>query len=145
MFTEHNENGLVYMRSDLIRARHAFPTRSGGVSSASLASLNLIDGHGDEPENIRENFRRVAALMGVGENDCAVTRQVHGSTVRIVTGADRHLCLSQVPYEADGIATNTPGPSAASPPTACRCCCTTGRTGWRRRSTAAGAALWRIS
>lgn len=109
MFTEHNENGLVYMSSDLIRARHAFTTRYGGVSSGYLASLNLIGGHGDETENIRENFRRVAALMGVGENDCAVTQQVHGSTVRIVTGADRHVCLSQVPYEADGIVTNTPG------------------------------------
>ena len=108
-FIEHNENGLVYMSSTLIPARHAFTTRLGGVSTGYLSSLNLISGHGDEPENIRENFRRVAALMGAGVDDCAVTKQVHGTVVRPVDGRDRHVCLSKVPYEADGIATATKG------------------------------------
>ena len=108
-FIEHNENGLVYMSSTVIPARHAFTTRFGGVSKGHLSSLNLISGHGDEPENIRENFRRVAALLGAGPDDCAVTKQVHGSVVRPVDGRDRHVCLSTVPYEADGIATATKG------------------------------------
>ena len=106
-FIERNENGLVYMTSSLIPARHAFTTRYGGVSTGHLSSLNLISGHGDEPENIRENFRRVAALMGAGPDDCAVTKQVHGAVVRLVDERDRHVCLSTVPYEADGIATAT--------------------------------------
>ena len=106
-FIEHNENGLVYMTSSLIPARHAFTTRYGGVSTGHLSSLNLISGHGDEPENIRENFRRVAALMGAGPDDCAVTKQVHGAVVRLVDERDRHVCLSTVPYEADGIVTAT--------------------------------------
>lgn len=109
MFLENNENGLVYMCSDVIPFRHIFTTRYGGVSAGHLKSLNLIGNHGDSPENIRENFRRVAALFGVGENDCAVTRQVHGNAVRIVTSDDRHVCLSEVPYEADGIVTAVPG------------------------------------
>ena len=108
-FIEHNENGLVYMSSTVIPARHAFTTRFGGVSKGHLSSLNLISGHGDEPENIRENFRRVAALLGAGPDDCAVTKQVHGSVVRPVDGRDRHVCLSTVPYEADGIVTATKG------------------------------------
>lgn len=108
-FIEHNENGLVYMRSTLIPAKHAFTTRYGGVSTGHLESLNLISGHGDEPENIRENFRRVAALLGAGVDDCAVTKQVHGNVVRIVDGRDRHVCLSSVPYEADGVATAEKG------------------------------------
>ena len=108
-FIEHNENGLVYMTSTLIPARHAFTTRYGGVSKGHLSSLNLIGGHGDEPENIRENFRRVAALMGAGIDDCAVTKQVHGTVVRLVDERDRHVCLSTVPYEADGVATATKG------------------------------------
>ena len=66
MFVEDNRNGLVYMRSTLIPFRHAFTTRYGGVSTGHLSSLNLISGHGDTPENIRENFRRVAALMAEG-------------------------------------------------------------------------------
>lgn len=109
MFLEHNENGLVYMSSTLIPARHAFTTRFGGVSTGYLSSLNLISGHGDEPENIRENFRRVAALLGAGVDECAVTKQVHGTAVRLVDERDRHVCLSTVPYEADGVATATKG------------------------------------
>ncbi len=104
-FIEENENGIVYMRSTLIGALHAFTTRFGGVSTGHLRSLNLLSDKGDEPENVRENYRRVAALFGVGEDDCAVTKQVHGNVVRIVTEADRHRCLSPVPYEADGIVT----------------------------------------
>ncbi len=109
MFVQENENGIVYMRSSLIPLKHVFTTRRGGVSTGYLESLNLISNHGDEPENIRENFRRVAALFGAGPDDCAVTKQVHGNCVRTVTMADRHECLSNVPYEADGIVTATPG------------------------------------
>ena len=105
MFIEKNENGLVYMVSDLIPLRHAFTTRMGGVSTGHLESLNLIRGHGDTPENLRENYRRVTALMGAGPDDCAMTRQVHGNAVRIVTAEDRHRCHENVPYEADGLVT----------------------------------------
>jgi len=108
-FLEHNENGLVYVTSTVIPARHAFTTRYGGVSTGYLSSLNLISGHGDAPENIRENFRRIAALMGADADGCAVTNQVHKNDVRIVDARDRHVALSKVPYEADGIATATKG------------------------------------
>ena len=43
--------------------------------------------------------------MGVGIDDMAVTQQVHKADVRIVTSADKHVCMSHVPYEADGIVT----------------------------------------
>ena len=109
MFTEQNENGLIYMTSMVIPARHAFTTRFGGVSEGPFASLNLGSNRGDDPEAVRENYRRVAALMGAGPDGCAVTKQVHGNVVRIVTEADRHICLSTVPYEADGIVTKVKG------------------------------------
>ena len=109
MFIEHNENGLVYMASDVLPFRHAFTTRWGGVSSGQFESLNLLSDKGDAPENVRENYRRICALFGVGEDDCAVTKQVHGKVVRIVTAADRHACLTPVPYEADGIVTAEKG------------------------------------
>ena len=97
------------MRSTLIPARHAFTTRYGGVSRGEVASLNLGSNRGDDPEAVRENYRRVCALMGAGIDDCAVTKQVHGSEVRVVTKADRHVCMSTVPYEADGLVTNERG------------------------------------
>ena len=108
-FEELNEGGLVFMRSTLIPARHAFTTRYGGVSRGEFSSLNLGSNRGDDPEDVRENYRRVCALMGAGIDDCAVTKQVHGNTVRVVTEADRHVCMSNVPYEADGLVTKTRG------------------------------------
>ena len=50
-----------------------------------------------------------ASLMGAGIDDCAVTKQVHGNVVRVVTKADRHPCMTPVPYEADGIVTAEKG------------------------------------
>ncbi|MBQ9685694.1 MAG: peptidoglycan editing factor PgeF [Oscillospiraceae bacterium] len=108
-FIEENNNGLVYMRSSIIGAKHAFTTRFGGVSEGIFSSLNLGSNRGDDPEAVRENYRRVLALFGVGLDDAAVTNQVHKAEVRIVTEADRHSCLGPVPYEADGIVTAARG------------------------------------
>ena len=104
-FAEHKRDGLVYMSSSVLPARHAFTTRFGGVSEGEFATLNLGSNRGDDPAAVRENYRRVCALMGADIDGCAVTRQVHGAEVRIVTRADRHVCMSRVPYEADGIVT----------------------------------------
>ena len=109
MFIETNENGLIYMRSSLIAAKHAFTTRFGGVSGGEFATLNLGSNRGDDPEAVRENYRRVCALFGVDENGACVTNQVHKNDVRVVTGADRHICLGPVPYEADGLVTAEKG------------------------------------
>ena len=104
-FYEQNKNGLILMCSDKIPLRHGFTTRYGGVSRGDFECLNLGSNRGDEPEAVRENYRRVCAAFGAGIDDCAVTKQVHGNVVRIVTDADRHVCMSTVPYEADGIVT----------------------------------------
>ena len=104
-FSENNSDGLVYMSSSVIPVFHAFTTRFGGVSEGDWASLNFGSNCGDDPEHVRENYRRLSALLGVGPDDCCVTKQVHGSVVRTVTSADRHVCMSTVPYEADGLVT----------------------------------------
>ena len=108
-FVEHKENGLVYLTSSALPARHAFTTRLGGVSTGIFESLNLGSNRGDDPAAVRENYRRVCALMGVGIDGAAVTKQVHGKTVRVVTEEDRHVCMSTVPYEADGLVTDRKG------------------------------------
>ena len=100
MFIENKQGDLIYMTSTVLPARHAFLTRFGGVSEGIFASLNLSSSRGDDPERVRENYRRAAALMGAEIDDCAVTKQVHGNVVRIVTRVDRHPALSKVPYEA---------------------------------------------
>lgn len=97
------------MTSSKLKAPHAFLTRYGGVSKGEFESLNLGSSRGDDPEAVKENYRRVCSLFGKSENDCAVTRQVHGTEVKIITSVDKHVVLSDVPYEADGIVTKEKG------------------------------------
>ena len=139
-------------------ARHAFTTRYGGVSTGDMGHAEPRLQPGRRPGGrARKLPPRLRGLFGVGIDDAAVTNQVHGNAVRIVTAADRHVCMSQVPYEADGIVTAERAcRSSASRPTACPCCSMTGSTPPPGRSTAAGAApsgtssrtrltLWRLS
>ena len=108
-FYEINTNGLIYMRSTIIGAKHAFTTRFGGVSRGAFASLNLASEKGDDPEAVRENFRRVCALFGTDENGACTARQVHQNQVRVVTSADKHSCLAPAAIEADGLVTAEKG------------------------------------
>lgn len=108
-FIEKKEGSIVYMSSTVLGAKNAFTTRAGGVSTGIYASLNLGSKVGDSQENVAENYTRVCALMGAGPDDCCVTKQVHGNTVRIVTSTDKHPVGAEVPYEADGIVTSERG------------------------------------
>jgi YfiH family protein len=76
-----------YLRSELLARAgfvHAFFTRRGGVSSGPFASLNLSPEVGDEPEHVRENLRRVVAVLGLGADRLYVPRQVHGREVLVL-------------------------------------------------------------
>lgn len=108
-FTEHNENGLRYLTAPGLGARHAFTTRSGGVSGGAFASLNLSFGRGDPAENVLENYRLLGAALGIDPFSAAYTKQVHGTNVRVVTDADRVSPLDPAPCGADGLVTNVPG------------------------------------
>ncbi|MDI7267858.1 MAG: laccase domain-containing protein, partial [Myxococcota bacterium] len=63
---------------------HAFTTRAGGVSTGRFETLNLAWRTGDDPANIIENHRRVAASLGYAPEDLAAVRQVHGARVVVV-------------------------------------------------------------
>lgn len=83
---------------------NAFSTRSGGVSPFPSGSLNLAGFDEDSAENIRENRRRFFRLLG-GEWRFAGSWQVHGATVRVVTGAEESGSESE---RCDAQVTNTP-------------------------------------
>lgn len=108
-FKENYAAGVEFMTAPVISVPHAFTTRRGGVSEGIFESLNLGENRGDEPENVRENYRLLGEATGIDLGHCAFTRQVHGNEVRIVTSADVHELFSPVPYEADGIVTNDRG------------------------------------
>ena len=108
-FIEHTQNDVVWMTAPNLSSRHAFTTRLGGVSEGIWASLNLGEHRGDDPERVRENYRRVKQATGIDTDRLVFTRQVHGREVRIATEADIHTLFTPVPYEADGLVTNLPG------------------------------------
>lgn len=99
------------MRSSLLRSRHGFSTRLGGVSGGIFQSLNLgrIDALGDDPEKVAENWRRFGAAVGIDTTRFVHGRQVHGSHVRIAAPEDAHGIRESSLLEADGYVTNIPG------------------------------------
>jgi polyphenol oxidase len=90
----------------------AFVTaRGGGTSVGAYASLNLSFAVGDDPGDVLENRRRVAAAVGADLGEFVFTRQVHGAGVRVVTSADRGsgaFMLDESVPQADALVTADP-------------------------------------
>lgn len=91
--------------------RHGFSTRLGGVSKGYYSSMNLSFERGDDPEAVRENFRRMGAAIGVSCEDMVLSKQTHTTNVRIVTEEDRGKgILKERDYtDVDGLITDRPG------------------------------------
>lgn len=89
---------------------HGFSTRRGGVSGGIWESMNLGFQRGDEPEHVRENYRRFCAAIGADSAHVVKNHQVHGCLVRPVTAADRggDLCTGSS-RQADGLITGEAG------------------------------------
>lgn len=97
--------------AQLTGIRHGFTTRMGGVSGGDLGALNLSFSRGDDPANVRENFRRVAEVFGTTCGHFVLTRQVHGTNVVRAKRSDAGAGVTgPLPWEsADGLITNVPG------------------------------------
>lgn len=106
-------NGLTFQispRLERLGVPHGFTTRLGGVSGGVWDSLNLGTHRGDDPDKVRENYRRVCAALGVDMGKLAFSRQVHRDVVRTVTAADAGVGLDRpVTEDADGLVTDVPG------------------------------------
>lgn len=109
MFTENNHNGTIYMSSSAIETIHGFSTRYGGVSEGHLSSLNLGENRGDEPVNVRENYRRINQALGIEGRPMVFSRQVHGNNVQVVTSEDARELYTQPTFVADGLVTTERG------------------------------------
>lgn len=111
---DRSQNGVTWLSAVSFEeaggVAHGFSTRLGGVSTGIYASMNLGTTRGDEPEHVRENYRRFFAAIGGDVNAIAMSNQVHGDVVRVVTWADRKADLyDREPYEVDGLVTDIPG------------------------------------
>jgi len=112
--TEHDHEGVVYRTADPFTEAggvvHGFSTRFGGVSQGIWASMNLGTTRGDEPDHVRENYRRFFTAVGANLDGVVMSNQVHGTEIRVVTPDDvKKDIYDPEGYEVDGLMTNQPG------------------------------------
>lgn len=90
---------------------HLFTTREGGVSEGQFRSMNFSVRLGDRPENVLENYERVARILGGRASDVTGTVQTHTVNVRRVTEEDRgKVAFRREDYsDVDGLVTNVKG------------------------------------
>ena len=100
---------LEYLAAEGISVPHCFTTRLGGVSTGSLASLNIGQHRGDDPKNVEENYRILGRAIGFDPKNCVLTRQTHSDIVRAVTRADCNGLDHRDYPECDALVTGTPG------------------------------------
>lgn len=110
----HNVSGLSYLTfpsfDETGVVRHLFSTRHGGVSSGFLGAMNLSFGRGDNPQNVRENYRRICAAAGIYPGNLVFTQQTHTANIVYVNQLDRGKGLLR-PVEmrdVDGLITDQP-------------------------------------
>ncbi|PPK80161.1 hypothetical protein BXY41_10789 [Lacrimispora xylanisolvens] len=115
--------GMNYMESDPVpylsfpmlektgMVIQGFSTKLGGVSQGKFATLNFTFTRGDNPDHVMENYRRMAAVLGVDEKRMVLSYQTHTTNVRLVTEEDagKGIGKERDYKDIDGLITNVPG------------------------------------
>lgn len=91
--------------------KSAFSTRLGGVSDGVLGTLNLGTNRGDEPENLKENFKRIATAIGTLPDNMVLSHQTHTTNVKVITKEDmgNGIVKDNEFTDIDGMITNESG------------------------------------
>lgn len=109
IFDEKEVNGVPFLSYPMLEetgiVNHGFSTRLGGVSKGCWATMNISTTRGDDPEDVRENQRRIAGAIGVQPEDMTFTNQTHTANVAVVKAGDRGKRFQ----ETDGMITDVPG------------------------------------
>ncbi|GJL94100.1 MAG: laccase domain protein [Hyphococcus sp.] len=88
---------------------HGFFSRAGGVSKGIYKSLNTGPGSNDDPDHIRENRRRCAEALGVGNEHLLTAYQIHSADVVHVETLWPKKENTPSPPKSDALVTATPG------------------------------------
>jgi YfiH family protein len=88
---------------------HAVGCRRGGSSRAPFDGMNLSLGVGDDPQAVAANRRHLQRLTGGGVH--IYTRQIHGSTIRIISRSVKECAetIQSLREPADALITDVPG------------------------------------
>ena len=91
------------------RVQAAVFGRNGGASIAPFASLNMSTAVGDDPDVVKENWRRAYGVFGRTVNTLTHAHLKHDNNVVRVTKADHGSIMPS----CDGLITNDPGTGLA--------------------------------
>ena len=102
VFPKLEETGVV---------EHLFTTRTGGVSNGIYSTMNLSFSRGDDPECVRENYRRIGEVLGTDPEHMVASKQTHTTNIRLATEADlgNGITGPSAYDDVDGLATDIPG------------------------------------
>lgn len=109
------KNGVSYLSFPMLEntglVSQGFSTRYGGVSQGMYSSMNFTFARGDNPEHVRENYRRMAEALGVDEARMVLSYQTHTVNVRKIMPEDagKGICKEREYTDVDGLITNVPG------------------------------------
>ena len=115
IFDECISAGVPFLKYPILEkeglVEHGISTRLGGVSEGFLGNMNLSYTRGDDPAHVDENYRRMAAAIGVKPEHMVCTHQTHTTNVRIVTREDagKGVTREKDYTDVDGLITNVPG------------------------------------
>ena len=113
--TLHRKYDLLYLSvkafDNLEWLANGFSTRFGGVSRGYFSSMNLDLHCGDDPENVRENYGRIASAIGFPLTSMVFSKQTHTANVRRVGRKDCGAGFFRANHlsDVDGLITNEPG------------------------------------
>lgn len=93
---------MSWQASNLPQEKHCFFGRKGGVSTGKYASFNFNEKSLDNPQNITENYKRLARFYNLEPNRIVrLSQGVSNKVVYTEEGSIRRL-------EADGVVTDCP-------------------------------------
>lgn len=115
VLTVKENRGVTYLSFPILEdtglVSHAFSTRLGGVSKGDFATMNFSFTRGDDRDDVLENYRRMAAALGVDRERMVLTWQTHTTNVRRVTEEDegKGIVRDRDYRDVDGLITDIPG------------------------------------
>ena len=115
IFETREGDGVPYLSfkglDDIGMVMNGFSTRLGGVSKGKFATMKFSYSRKDDPEDVLENFTRMAKALKVERDRMVVSYQTHTVNVRRVTTADegKGVIRPRDYKDVDGLITDVPG------------------------------------
>ena len=111
MFELINKNGVFLLKSTVLKSKHAFSTRVGGVSVLEHTNgLNLAFGRGDEDGVVFENLSIFANAVGFDDKKVISVPQIHSNIVKYVNFEDAGAgYYKKADFSCDGYITKEVG------------------------------------